>query len=735
MGRKKRRGSLLSGVSPMTVASGVTSEAAAPPSALTYEGAYIKGSEAGASNKTISLKFTEAVPTGSDYTTGVTIEVTANNGSSYSTLDLGDTTQAVVGTNYVQYTLTGTVDTFQGLSGTDGHQVRISYDGSQSWNTSTITNITPLTNASTINLLDGVVERYGLDSVAAQIGSDLLNSVNNVTFVSGKIGDAANFVEASTQALTRGSRMFTSGDFSILGWLYQENTGEYFVPWFQGSASVGTIYIYVSTANKIIWTVNNSGTVTTWDSAISPDTWYHHACTYDSSGTPAQDLYVNGVHRDGPDAATATFTGDRFSIGAISGLNLHTDGRADEMQFMSRVVTSDEQVDHYNGGDGKQWPFLPDYTSLTYEGAYINRSGETGASNKTISLKFAESVPAGDYTTGMTIEVTADNGSSYETLNLSSTTQAVVDTYYVQYTLTGTVDTFQGLSGTDGHQVRISYDGSQSWNSGTLTNITTLNNASTVNLLDLFTHGYTLTEVSGDRDDVIGSLDLVNVNTVESTTTSIPAGLGGRAADFERDNSERLTLADHVDFDNDNTKYFGWMLWVKLEDVDVTEFILSKQLSGGSGADWTIMYHGDTGSGNDQFKWGLSPAAGPGSEQNNWSDRYDPALADTWYMIAAWFDPTDVGSGSKKSFVNITQEDEAFDAATTDELTITSGNLPAASDSGVEFGSVNGGANFLDGRVSAAYWFKGTSGLSNDEISDFFNGGDGKQWPFIPDHL
>jgi len=371
--------------------------------------------------------------------------------------------------------------------------------------------------------------------------------------------------------------------------------------------------------------------------------------------------------------------------------------------------------------------------ALTYEGSYINRSGETNGSNKTISLKFSEEVDSGsDYTTGMTIEVTSDNGSNYETLDLGDTTQAVVDTNYVQYTLTGTVDTFQGLSGTTGHQVKISYDGSQSWNTNTITNITTLTNASTVNLLDLFTHGYDLDEATGaERADAIGSLNFDDVNSVTQQDPVSTATV--KSAGFTRSSSMRLTHADNADFDNDNTKYFGWMMWVRFTAVNVTEFILCKQNSGATGADWGIMYHGDTASGNDQFKWGVARSSA-GAEQANWATRYDPALVDTWYMIAGWFDPTDVGSGSKNSYVNVTKVGDAFDAGTTDTLTITSGNLPTSSTSGIEFGSVNGGSLYLDGRVDAAYWFKGTSGPSNDEISDFYNGGDGKQWPFLPDY-
>ena len=372
--------------------------------------------------------------------------------------------------------------------------------------------------------------------------------------------------------------------------------------------------------------------------------------------------------------------------------------------------------------------------ALTYEGAYINGS-EAGASNSTIGLKFTEAVPTGsDYTTGMTIEVTADNGSSYETLNLSSTTQAVVDTNYVQYTLTGTVDTFQGLDGTTGHQVKISYDGSQSWNSNTITNITTLTNASTVNLLDLFTHGYDMDEASGvDRADAIGSLNFSDVNDVTQQDGVSTATV--KSAGFTRSSYMRLTHADNAAFDNDNTEYFGWMAWVRFTEDDATEFIIAKQ-AGGSAADWTIMYHGSV---LQQFKWGISPASAS-NEQNNWATRYSPVLVDTWYMIAGWFDPTVDGTDTY-SYVNVTQEDEEINFVVgtgagdgTQRLTIPAAHQPTPSTAAIEFGSVNGGSNYLDGRVDAAYWFKGTSGPSNDEISDFFNGGNGKQWPFLPDY-
>jgi len=341
--------------------------------ALTYDGAYINRSgEAGASNKTISLKFTEAVPTGSDYTTGMTIEVTANNGSSYSTLDLGDTTQAVVDTNYVQYTLTGTVDTFQGLSGTEGQQVRISYDGSQSWNGGTITNITTLNNASTINLLEDIVEVWHLADLTAEIDSaDDLTNNNVVTFVTGKLGNGAQMSRTGPKYLSLAdSARFSPGDtdwtWSFWVKYSTEDIYQHLINKWNWSGSTGAEFqIIVNSSNNLGFTKRAGGgnVGVTWGTTTEDDTWYN-VVAYHETGV---GIGINA--NAGTLATTASTTGMDdgtldLAIGAASDGNASSalDGIMDEVAFHSKVLSADEVTVLYNGGDGKAYPYIPDYT-------------------------------------------------------------------------------------------------------------------------------------------------------------------------------------------------------------------------------------------------------------------------------------------------------------------------------------------------------------------------------------
>ena len=345
---------------------------AAGDTSLTYEGAYINRSgETNGSNKTISLKFTEAVPTGSDYTTGITIEVTGDNGSNYETLDLGDTTQAVVNTNYVQYTLTGTVDTFQGLSGTEGHQVRISYDGSQTWNSGTISNVTTLTNASTINLLEDIVEVWHLASVSAAIdGADDLINNNSTTFVTGKLGDGAQMSRTGPKYLSHAdSTRFSPGDtdWTWSFWVNYSSEGIYqqFInKWNWSGSTSAEFQIVINSSNSLGMTKRASGgnVGVTWGATVK-DTWYN-VVAYHETGV---GIGINA--NAGTLATTSSTTGMDdgtldLAIGAASDGNVSSavDGIMDEVAFHSKVLAADEVTDLYNGGDGKAYPYIPDYT-------------------------------------------------------------------------------------------------------------------------------------------------------------------------------------------------------------------------------------------------------------------------------------------------------------------------------------------------------------------------------------
>jgi hypothetical protein len=356
--------------------------------------------------------------------------------------------------------------------------------------------------------------------------------------------------------------------------------------------------------------------------------------------------------------------------------------------------------------------------ALTYEGAYINRSGETNGSNKTISLKFSEAVPTGsNYTTGMTIEVTGDNGSSYSTIDLSNTTQAVVNSNYVQYTLTGTVDTFQGWTGTTGHQVKISYDGSQRWNSSTITagsgNSETLTNASTINLLQGAVAFWDMDEASGTRSDSVGSNDitddLTDIDSVGSSTTSIPAGLGGRAADFEADNDEALQISDNTDLSFDDAS-FTLSGWFKFESVVNYMALMTKAQWSGGTPEYSLSLEGAN---KLRFRvWSTSNASA------TWGSA---AVTGTWYNVAAYHDQgSDVGIVVNNGTAVETSHTAGVNDSTNNFTVGQYSELPAASASG-HYDGLSAG-NGVWSRV-----------LSSDEIEDLYNDGDGKIYPYLPD--
>lgn len=348
---------------------------------------------------------------------------------------------------------------------------------------------------------------------------------------------------------------------------------------------------------------------------------------------------------------------------------------------------------------------------LTYEGAYINRSGETGASNSTISLKFSEAVPAGDYTTGITIEVTGDNRSNYETLNLSNTTQAVRDTNYVQYTITSSavVDTFQGLSGTEGHQVRISatadsFCGEITAGAGSSE---TLTNASTINLLEGIVAFWKMEEASGTRYDAVGSANLTDNNGVASAAADDPPYLDNSAV-LNRTDSDSLTVANESlaagDFD------FVIACWAKPSAIQSDDGIVGRwQFSSGNYREYLIY-----NSPGNTINWYVS------QDGNNSSSVTSTATIanDNWYSIITQHDN---GTNIQISVNNETNVVTGH----------TSGAMTAVQD--FEVGRYNGSTGYWSGRVDALGFWKSRL-FAADERTDWYNGGDGKQYPFLPDY-
>jgi len=344
---------------------------------VTYQGAHINRSSAG--NDTIDLEFNGAV-VGADLTTGVTVGVREGSSGSYSTLDLGATkvTASIEDTNYIRFTLTGIVNTFQ-----SSHEVQVSISSAAA-NLADIGATTTLTNSSTLNLTQGGIAAWHLDEATGATRVDSINSydltdVNDVTqtaAVSSATVYSAGFDGVDQYLKRADTAALDPGDVQlwISAWFYTtDNSHEQkIVSKWDGPASAKAYLLdYKNTTDGFRFLAADDGTGTETSIAKSStsvvnDTWYHLIGYHDPStnqigiivnnATPVEDAHTGGINANSQD----------FVIGNSPNLpgGSYVEGRVDAVYFVvpSDAWSSDEITDIYNDGDGKQWPFLPDTT-------------------------------------------------------------------------------------------------------------------------------------------------------------------------------------------------------------------------------------------------------------------------------------------------------------------------------------------------------------------------------------
>ena len=334
-------------------------------SAAEYLGAYINRSSAG--NDTIDLKFNGAVA-GADRTTGVTIGVRAGSSGSYSTLDLASTTPSIANTDYIRYTLTGTVDTFQA-----GHEVQVSISSSATFTIGgsaapEVTNDTTLTNSSTVDWIALTDVFYKLGNVSDAVGSLDLTNVNSVTFSTGKIGQAAVF-SGSNYLEHADNAAFNPGDsdFVVWAWVNADSISNMGVlgRW-DGGADKREYTINLKSTGEPRFFLASDGTTATdswaqWGSALSAGSWYLVGGWYDATNNLIYLNVNNGTAVTASHSGGAYTASQDFVIGEAGGASNNWDGKIDALGIgIGSFPTSDEWEDLYNDGDGKEYPYLPD---------------------------------------------------------------------------------------------------------------------------------------------------------------------------------------------------------------------------------------------------------------------------------------------------------------------------------------------------------------------------------------
>jgi hypothetical protein len=217
------------------------------------------------------------------------------------------------------------------------------------------------------SLLSGLQFYYKLEdtSDSSGNGSTLTNS-GAVTFIAGKVNNAANFIAASSQKLSVASNSFNqpaSGDFSLSFWVFvpSTNTSNFNDFISKGLRNAQGYTVEISDGILILFITDGSNSANLGYSAtsINDNTWRHFVATIVRGGT--NTLYLNGTSVNtssmaGVTGSLSNTTG--FAIGWDgSNTATHSTGLVDECGYWNRALSSVEVTCLYNGGAGSTYPF------------------------------------------------------------------------------------------------------------------------------------------------------------------------------------------------------------------------------------------------------------------------------------------------------------------------------------------------------------------------------------------
>jgi len=201
----------------------------------------------------------------------------------------------------------------------------------------------------------GAETQYNLSDLTEENGLAPLTNVNGVTFVTGKNGNGANFVTASSQLLTSESLIYKNiedEDFCGWGWFKLNSVGQNHGITGQSTSSY---HLHVLSSDKLRFRINTDGgaKILTHGDTLSISTWYFYVFKHDKDN----DLISLSIN--GGTAETLTTSGDvllpntiPLRIGGIATAN-YADAVFDGMGFRrGGLLTPSEEAFYYNSGAG-----------------------------------------------------------------------------------------------------------------------------------------------------------------------------------------------------------------------------------------------------------------------------------------------------------------------------------------------------------------------------------------------
>ncbi len=209
-------------------------------------------------------------------------------------------------------------------------------------------------------------------------------------------------------------------------------------------------------------------------------------------------------------------------------------------------------------------------------------------------------------------------------------------------------------------------------------------------------------ETSGARYDYTpNDNDLTDNNTVGSSTDSQE---GDRSADFERDNSEYLSITDGSQTGLDITGDLTICCWVKPESLSNVGFFVTKWATSGNQRSYMLYTYGVAGG-------DVTAALSDNGTDLAWANTVGSVLSTgTWAHVAVVYNGTDI-----RIYVDGALSENGSD----NPKTYSSGIYNGTAD--VRVGGRDGSSNYFDGLMDEVAIFD--RALSAEEIADIYNYG------------
>jgi hypothetical protein len=207
-------------------------------------------------------------------------------------------------------------------------------------------------------LTDNLVASWKLSDLTDVSGNaHTLTNNNTVTFVTGKIGNAANLVRASNQTLSIANGSL--GDLNPVGtaysislWFYIESIGFFENQYLINTYSSGGYRINVSSVagTKTLVLTNSGDTVS--GIATGTGAWHHIVMSVSSGGAIKYCYDGTYVEPSSSPVAPAISFEDFYIGGSAAGSAGAVNGKIDAVQFWSRTLSEAEMLESWNSGSG-----------------------------------------------------------------------------------------------------------------------------------------------------------------------------------------------------------------------------------------------------------------------------------------------------------------------------------------------------------------------------------------------